>query len=221
MTVLVGCEKSQRVTIALRNNGINAYSCDLQESTGNIPEYHLQMDIFKAIRQLKPKALIAFPPCTYLSSVQTHLCQKNEIRTLERIKAAMFFMKLYNLKIKHIALENPAGVMKHIFREADQFVHPYYFGGDKLKRTGLWLKGFPKLQYNLQPSLFDEKISGQPGKPVYTYIQKSTGKIKNTYEIMSGNNGDERSVIAQELADAIGEQWGNFLKEKYKLNHGH
>jgi hypothetical protein len=67
MRVLVGCEESQAVTIELRKQGHEAYSCDLQESSGGHPEWHLQMDIFEAVK-LGWDMMIAFPPCTDLAS---------------------------------------------------------------------------------------------------------------------------------------------------------
>lgn len=49
--VLVGCEESQAVTIELRKLGIEAYSCDILPCSGGHPEWHIQGDIFKAIRE--------------------------------------------------------------------------------------------------------------------------------------------------------------------------
>ena len=65
--VLVGCEESQTVCKAFRELGIEAYSCDLQECSGGHPEWHLQMDLFKAIELIKPKLGIFHPPCTFIS----------------------------------------------------------------------------------------------------------------------------------------------------------
>lgn len=36
--VLVACEESQEVTKAFRELGVEAYSCDLQDPSGNHPE---------------------------------------------------------------------------------------------------------------------------------------------------------------------------------------
>ena len=49
MLVLCGCEESQEVTKAFRAKGHEAYSCDLLPCSGGRPEWHLQMDVFKAI----------------------------------------------------------------------------------------------------------------------------------------------------------------------------
>ena len=49
MKVLVACEESQRVCIAFRKRGHEAYSCDIQEMSGGHPEWHILGDALKAI----------------------------------------------------------------------------------------------------------------------------------------------------------------------------
>ena len=41
MKVLVACEESQRVCIAFRERGHEAYSCDILEPSGGHPEWHI------------------------------------------------------------------------------------------------------------------------------------------------------------------------------------
>lgn len=80
MKVLVACEESQRVCIAFRKRGHEAYSCDIQEMSGGHPEWHILGDALKAIEggriaTMDGKTrdigrwdlLIAHPPCTYLT----------------------------------------------------------------------------------------------------------------------------------------------------------
>ena len=50
LNILLGCEASQEVCMAFRQKGHNAFSCDTEPASGPIPEYHLQMDIFEAIK---------------------------------------------------------------------------------------------------------------------------------------------------------------------------
>ena len=65
--VLIGCEESQTICLAFRKLGHEAYSCDLKPCSGGHPEWHLQMDVFEAIK-LKPWDLAIFhPECTYLT----------------------------------------------------------------------------------------------------------------------------------------------------------
>ena len=45
MNVLVACEESQRVCIAFREKGHNAFSCDIQDCSGGHPEWHIKQDV--------------------------------------------------------------------------------------------------------------------------------------------------------------------------------
>lgn len=49
INVLVACEESQRVCMAFRDRGFNAFSCDIQECSGGHPEYHILGDAVKAL----------------------------------------------------------------------------------------------------------------------------------------------------------------------------
>lgn len=155
MKVLVGCEESQAVCIEFRKLGHEAYSCDLQECSGGHPEWHLQMDIFEAIKLKQWDMLICFPDCTYLT-ISANKWYKDqpprESGTLvgqerrdARIEAIDFFMRLYNCGIPKIAIENPIGVMSSQFRKPDQVLQPWMFGHGETKATCLWLKDLPTL----------------------------------------------------------------------------
>jgi hypothetical protein len=41
MKILIACEESQRVCKAFRDKGHEAYSCDIIETSGNNPEWHI------------------------------------------------------------------------------------------------------------------------------------------------------------------------------------
>lgn len=45
MKVLVACEESQRVCMAFRKRGHEAYSCDIIEPSGGHPEWHILGDV--------------------------------------------------------------------------------------------------------------------------------------------------------------------------------
>lgn len=154
--ILVGCEESQAVTIELRKLGYQAFSCDLQECSGGHPEWHLQMDVFKAIDLHNWDMGIFFPTCTYLT-ISANKWYKDQPkrksgvlvgaeRRKARKEAIDFFMKLYNCKIPKIAIENPIGVMSSIFRKPDQVLQPWMFGHGETKATCLWLRNLPKLE---------------------------------------------------------------------------
>jgi hypothetical protein len=155
MKILVGCEESQVVCMALRELGHEAYSCDLQECSGGHPEYHLKMDVFQAIELYKWDIGIFFPTCTYLTISANRWYKDQEPRksgTLVGVErraaredAITFFMRLYNCNIPKVAIENPVGVISSRFRKPDQVVQPWMFGHGETKATCFWLKGLPKL----------------------------------------------------------------------------
>ena len=155
MNILIGCEESQEVCKAFRKLGHNAYSNDLIECSGGHPEWHLQMDVFDAIKSRKWDVAIFHPMCTYLT-ISANRWYKDqpprksgtlvgEERRFERVKAIEFFMKLYNCEIPHIAIENPIGIMSSEFRKPDQVLQPWMFGHGETKATCLWLRGLPVL----------------------------------------------------------------------------
>lgn len=95
--------------------------------------------------------IIAHPPCTYLCMSGQKHCnielygEKARERIKERDKAIEFFMQFVNADCDKIAIENPVGIMTRNYRKADQYIQPLQFGHPTSKKTGLWLKGLPKL----------------------------------------------------------------------------
>ena len=45
MNVLIACEERQRVCIAFRERGHNAFSCDILPCSGGHPEWHIMQDV--------------------------------------------------------------------------------------------------------------------------------------------------------------------------------
>ena len=94
--------------------------------------------------------LICHPPCTYLTLAgnkwfKPEFRDRFPDRIQQRQEAVDFFMKFANAKCKHIAIENPVGVMSSQWRKPNQYIEPYYFGDAEKKKTGLWLVGLPNL----------------------------------------------------------------------------
>ena len=52
MRVLVACEESQRVCIAFREKGHDAFSCDIQPCSGGHPEWHVQCDVLNILNPI-------------------------------------------------------------------------------------------------------------------------------------------------------------------------
>ncbi len=210
---LVGCEESQAVTIELRKFGIEAFSCDTEPCSGGFPEYHLQMDVFDAIKLMKPKVGIFFPPCTYLTvSANRHLVN-NPDRWQKMVDALKFVHTLMNSDIEHIAIENPIGLISTYIRKPDQIVSPHYFGDKVKKQTCLWLKNLPKLKYVQNDNLFEMKTLVEPDYVIYNSKKSKSGKSK--YSISgtkptTGNNEENRKFRSKTfpgVARAIAEQW--------------
>lgn len=127
MKVLIACEESQEVCKAFRELGFEAYSCDLKECSGGHPEWHLQMDVFQAIKLYKWDLMIAHPPCTFLS-ISGNRWMNDEIhypnRKRDRQEAIEFFLKIAEADIEHIAIENPIGVMSSVWKKPSQIIQP-------------------------------------------------------------------------------------------------
>ena len=164
--VLVACEESQRVCVAFREKGHEAYSCDIIEPSGGHPEWHIMQDVlpllngrcsFKTMDGAEHRIdgkwdmIIAHPPCTYLSNAGA--CRMfpkkgelNQERFAMAMEAKAFFMEFYNADCERICIENPVPLSIVKLPEKTQAIQPYEFGHPYTKKTYLWLKGLPKLE---------------------------------------------------------------------------
>ncbi len=111
MRILIACEESDEVRSRFEKKGFDAWSCDLQ-SNRNPKAKHYQGSIFDIIND-GWDAMIAFPPCTHLavSGAAWFEQKRKDGRQQEGID---FFMAMVNAPIKHIAVENPIGIMSKI-----------------------------------------------------------------------------------------------------------
>jgi len=143
--ILIGFEESQAITRELRFRGYNAFSCDLQDCSGSMPEFHLKMDIFKAINLRKWDMIILHPPCTYTALCGNRWYWNSELRTegIELCKNA------WNEACKvcdYVGLEQPKTIMQRYIGKRSQTIHPWQFGHGETKETWLWLKNLPELK---------------------------------------------------------------------------
>jgi len=147
MKVLVACEESQAVTIAFRERGHEAYSCDLQECSGGHPEWHIHRDVKNVVHNPGWELIIAFPPCTDLAVSGARWFPEKRANGSQEMAVRFFqlFSCLVDAKDCRIAIENPIGIMSTIWRKPDQIIHPWQFGHGETKATCLWLNGLPKL----------------------------------------------------------------------------
>jgi hypothetical protein len=208
MRVLVACEESQAVTIAFREKGHEAFSCDLQPCSGGHPEWHYEGSVFDIIND-GWDMMIGHPPCTFLSYAGT-AHWNNPGRLRNRLDALDFFAQLWEAPIEKICLENPKGCASPAIAKYSQEIQPYYFGDPDLKTTWLWLKNLPKLKYQLHGDLFEEATSC--GKPDPTYVCDNGKKIYFS-DAFSGSKGNaerakQRSKTFPGIAKAMADQWG-------------
>ena len=208
MRILVACEESQAVTKEFRKLGHEAFSCDILECSGGHPEWHLMQDVTELLKQ-KWDMIIAFPPCTHLAvSGSRHFEGKRADGRQE--EAIHFFMQFINADCEKIVVENPVGIIagKYIAehfpqlnehyklpRKATQYIEPWQFGSEVTKKTGLWIKGLPKLKPTDVVGK-GEIVTFKSGKKMHSFFAKSFGK------------GHERSKTFPGIARAMAEQWG-------------
>jgi hypothetical protein len=203
MEILVACEESQTLTIALRNRGHVAFSCDVLPCSGGHPEWHLQCDIFQAIASRRWDRMFAFPPCTDLAtSGAKHFPAK--IIDGRQQRAVDFFLALTRTDIPVWAIENPVGVMSTIYRQPNDIVNPYDFGDAARKRTCFWTKGLPRLR----ATSFDAPLFGQSIDRGTVHVTRGGRILPSWYNVSSGpNRARVRSKTFQGIANAIADQW--------------
>lgn len=170
MKILVACEESQIVTIAFRNKGHEAYSCDIQECSGGHPEWHIKDDVLKIIND-GWDMMIAHPPCTHLAVSGARWFKDKQAEQAEAIE---FFMKLINADIPMIAVENPVGIMSTRYRKPDQIIQPWQFGHGETKATCLWLKNLPLLIPTNIVSGRENRIHKMPPSPHRSKLRSKT-----------------------------------------------
>ncbi|BAQ84482.1 putative DNA methylase [uncultured Mediterranean phage uvMED] len=195
MRILVACEASGTVRDAFIAKDHEAVSCDILPSEVGGP--HIQGDVLEVIDQ-DWDMMIAHPPCTYLSSSGMHWTTRG-LRDPELTEDALAFVrKLLDADIEKIAVENPVGAISTRIRKPDQYIHPYQFGDDASKKTGLWLKGLPCL---IPTNYIEPRMVG--GKPRWSN-QTDSGQNRLG---PSQDRWKQRSKTYQGIALAMANQW--------------
>ena len=193
MKVLVACEYSGIVRDAFTKKGFDATSCDIlpTESEGK----HYQGDVLD-ILDAGWDLMIAHPPCTHLSVSGARWFTEGKKPMHLRDDAIKFVKVLMDAPIKHIAIENPVSVISSYIRKSDQMINPYQFGHMEYKRTCLWLKNLPKLKETNNVKAETDKL---PPKEKHRIWWIGSGK------------GKERSKFYPGIADAMANQWGEYI----------
>ena len=183
MKVLIACEESGIVREAFKAKGHDAWSCDLLDT--EIPGQHIKRDVLEILDD-GWDLMIAFPPCTHLSSSGARWFDEKR-KDGRQQKGIDFFMRLVNSGIDKVCIENPIGIMSTLHRKPNQIIQPWQHGHGETKATCLWLKNLPKL------------------KP--TNIVK--GRDQRIWKMSPGENrSKERSKTFQGIANAFANQYG-------------
>ena len=206
INVLIACEESQAECIAFRAFGFNAYSCDIQKARYN-PKHHIMGDVtpyldgrtwFKTQdghrhRLSKWHLIVAHPPCTYLCKVSSVLLIKNGVIDEERLHqmeiARDFFYNCLRAQADYVAVENPLPMKRAGLPKPSCFIQPSWYGVKYTKKTLYWLRNLPPLL------------------PTLIY--------PNPKEFVRASRGKYRSRTFPQVAQAMAEQWGNYILNEY------
>ena len=202
MKVLVACEYSGIVREAFALKGHNAWSCDLLP-TDQPSDKHIQGDVLEIIND-KWDLIIAHPPCTHLS-VSGAARWAEKVADGRQQAAIKFVEDIWNANCPFIAIENPVGALstRSKLGKASQYIQPYEFGHAEQKKTGLWLKGLPKL---IPTDVIDVSNLPNNQRQRLHYLPPS----KDRWKI--------RSTTFQGIANAMADQWGNLRQEALQTN---
>lgn len=186
------------VTTAMRDLGLEAYSCDTEEPSGGHPEWHLRQDVRDILHE-DWDLIIAFPPCTHLAKSGNRWFPQKRADGRQQ-QGIDFFLLFTDLECPKVAIENPIGVMNRIYRKPDQIINPYQFGDPYRKATCLWLKGLPPL---VPTHLVDmgERVTYTSGKNRPRWILDLGGKSPKERARL-------RSATFPGIAKAMADQWG-------------
>ena len=205
MKILIACEMSGIVTSAFRERGHEAWSCDVIDTIGKYPEYHIKSDVLSILDD-GWDLMIAHPPCTMLcNSGVCHLYKDrkkengvNNERWGLMLEGAEFFKSLLFCNIPRICIENPimhGHGRKIIGVIQNQVIQPWMFGHMEKKATCLWLKGLPKL---IPSTNLKDETNALPLKEQQRLHYMSPSK----------DRGKLRSLTYTGIAEQMSIQWG-------------
>lgn len=220
--LLVCCEESQRVCMAFRERGWEAYSCDIEPCSGGHPEWHIQKDVLPLIngdcefntvdgtRHIidgEWDLLICHPPCTYMSKAGARWMYPKageicDARLGKALRAKEFFLTLYNAKCSHIVVENPRPLRVIKLPTPTQVIQPYEYGEPYSKATLLWIKGLPKLT---STNVLNNHTPWMPSN-TGGFSRGKGGSRGIAHDAKTG------SKTFEGIAKAMAEQWGAYLE---------
>lgn len=204
--VLIACEESQAMCKAFREQGCEAYSCDIQpcKPTGRT-DWHIMGDVTPYITGVTefttmdgkthhvPRwdLIVAHPPCTYLCRLSSCQLKRHGVVDENRLAkmrcAREFFFQCLNAAAQFVAVENPIPMALAQLPRPTTYVQPSWFGHKYTKKTLLWLKNLPPIM----PSLL------YPNPKCYVHCSR----------------GKYRSRTFEGVARACATQWVPYIRE--------
>ncbi len=245
MKILVACEESQAVTKELRALGHEAYSCDIIDTSGDFPEWHIKQDVLPLLNgdcvfstvdgethAIKGTwdMILAFPPCTHLAVSGAAWFEGKRADGRQRW-GIEFFSQFLTVNCERVAIENPVGIISGDYipkwfpdlaaryslpRKPTQIIQPWQFGDNFSKSTCLWLKGLPPLS---------PQVTEQPDLEWFEWTDSKTGKKKrqpkwfaDAWHLSPEERAKVRSKTFPGIAKAMAEQWAGeaYTAEEYE-----
>lgn len=194
MRVLITHEFSGTVRRAFRARGHDAWSNDLLPAEDGSP-FHYQCD-FRDVLYRPWDLLIGHPMCTRITLAGVRWLHERNLWA-ELDAACEDFKTLLNAKhIPHRAIENPVPhryAVERIGRTYDQKIQPWQFGHGETKGVCLWLEVLPPLEPTNIVDGREARVWRMPPGP---------------------NRAKERSRFFSGIADAMADQWGNYINQE-------
>lgn len=234
MRVLLGYSRCRHTRMAFERAGHEVWTCDLL--TADHPR-HLQCDVWEVLGDIWDLAVL-HPMCTYLTTAaawaffdpdferypEVGYHQKIDPTTLTgkarrdaRELALDNFRRLLALPYPK-AIENPAhSFISKAIRRPDQAIHPYQFGDDASKSTGLWLD---RVKPQVPTKMVPPRLVEYRGRIVRRWAnQTPQGGHKET---PSADRWLKRSATYPGIAAAMGSQWGRGADREFSggAKHG-
>lgn len=221
MKVLIGYSRCDVTRSAFEAMGHEAWTCDVLPAREGGTGRHLQCDVWDVANDRWDIAIF-HPMCTYLTVSAAWAfkdpdferyptCgyhQKPSVDTLTgaarraaRDEAIENFRKLMALPYPK-ACENPAiSFLNKAYRPPDQIIHPYQFGDDASKATGLWLDRLPPLPIDPACRVAGRIVDGKERWSNQTDSgQNNLGPSQDRWLV--------RSVTYAGIARAFAQAWG-------------
>lgn len=223
--VLIGYSACPLTRAAFAGQGHDAWTCDLLPARDG-SSMHLQGDIWPYLLDGGWDFALLHPMCTMMTVSSAWALKDADFARYpgvgyhQKVKASTLtgaprrkkqteefdnFQRLLALPFP-VAIENPApSMISTNIRKPNQIIHPWMFGDDASKGTGLWLtKGTPLLVSNPENYVTPRIVEGKP-----RWANQTDSGQNNLSP--GADRWLQRSKTYRGIAWAMGNQWGKWL----------